>query len=134
MPNKINCQQCGKENVSCVDDKWEECLSCTLNGMHSEVLKDVKKHGLEYTRNEWKITIEGKEFKETFEKLAPSEKNQVNDMLRTIEDDLFPERKKARIRNRNLLIVGIVIAVLIVFRTIAYFYGKVVNKKKEVKE
>jgi hypothetical protein len=66
--------------------------------------------------------------------LAPSEKNQVNDMLRTIEDDLFPERKKARIRNRNLLIVGIVIAVLIVFRTIAYFYGKVVNKKKEVKE
>jgi len=108
MAKKGNCSQCSKNNVL-INYDTGLCMDCSINNARLEIQASIKEDGLKSAQIQWEIMkpqIE-KEIEEVQQSsdLTPEEKKELkkgfDKFFQTIEDDLFPERKKARESRKN---------------------------------
>ena len=139
-PNRFKrgkCKECHKDNVLIKDGA---CIDCIINNARLETQSLIKEEGLKFAQIQWesmKPEIE-KRIEDDYQELSDEDKKEwkkgTDKLFQTIEDDLFPERKKARESRKNWLIIGAVILVIIVLGGIAYWWYKSSKKDEEFKD
>lgn len=126
---KGSCPKCGRSNV------WIKeggiCFECLMTGVRLAIQLLIQEQGLKAAQLQWEILkTEFKRDMEEGKKRDPQVESLGNKFIETIENEVYPNRK----RNRNLLILGGIIVVVGILIFYFVFWRRANNQKTDDSE